>query len=207
MNKKIIITLLVTVLAAAALLTACSLNTNCCCSTIPGSASDRASSQPAASSKITVGAGVLSSFESTDIDNKLVDQSVFKGKKLTMVNMWATFCGPCIREMPELGELNKEYAGKGFQIIGIPVDVIDWEGKLSDEMVAAAKEIVSKTQADYLHILPSNSLIKAKLSEVSSVPETIFVDENGRQVGKSYIGSRSKEQWEKIINELLEQVA
>ena len=69
--------------------------------------------------------GVLSSFNTTDIDSNQVDESVFKGKKLTMINIWATYCGPCINEMPALGKISREYAGEGFQIIGIPVDGID----------------------------------------------------------------------------------
>lgn len=150
--------------------------------------------------------GVLSDFQSTDIDNNPVDASVFKDKKLTMVNIWATFCGPCIEEMPDLGELNKEYADQGFQIVGIPVDTMNQGGEISGEMVDTANEIIDQTKADYLHILPSDSLNDAKLSQVYSVPETIFVDENGNQVGESYIGSRSKGDWAKIIETLLKEV-
>lgn len=148
--------------------------------------------------------GILSNFETTDIDGNAVNQSVFKGKKLTMVNIWATFCGPCINEMPDLGELSEEYADKGFQIIGIPVDVVDYYGNIDASQVELAKDIIDKTGAVYLHILPSASLNQAKLSQVTSVPETIFVDENGNQVGESYIGSRSKAQWKSIVDGLME---
>lgn len=148
--------------------------------------------------------GILSGFESTDIDGNKVDASVFKGKKLTMVNIWATFCGPCINEMPDLGKINRDYADKGFQIIGIPVDVTDYYGNIDEMQVNLAKEIISETGADYLHIMPSASLNSAKLNQVTSVPETIFVDENGCQVGESYIGSRSEEQWLSIIDGLME---
>jgi len=54
-----------------------------------------------------------------------------------------------------------------------------------------------------MHILPSESLYNAKLYQVSSIPETIFVDKDGKQVGESYIGSRTKEQWKEIIDGLL----
>ncbi len=156
------------------------------------------------STQISDNSGILSTFSTTDIDGNTVDQSVFKGKKLTMVNIWATFCGPCINEMPDLGEINKEYADKGFQIIGIPVDVTDYYGNIDAGQIELAKEIIDETNADYLHIMPSASLNQAKLNQVTSVPETIFIDENGNQVGQSYIGSRSKEQWKEIINGLME---
>lgn len=148
--------------------------------------------------------GILSSFSTTDIDGNTVDQSVFKGKKLTMVNIWATFCGPCINEMPDLGEISEEYADKGFQIIGIPVDVTDYYGNIDVGQVELAKDIIDETNADYLHIMPSASLNQAKLNQVTSVPETIFIDENGNQVGQSYIGSRSKQQWKDIIDSFME---
>lgn len=148
--------------------------------------------------------GILSSFSTTDVDGNTIDQSVLKGKKLTMVNIWATFCGPCINEMPDLGELNKEYADKGFQIIGIPVDVTDYYGNIDAGQIELAKDIIDETNADYLHILPSASLNQAKLSQVTSVPETIFIDENGNQIGQSYIGSRSKQQWKEIVDGLME---
>ena len=154
--------------------------------------------------EITQNSGFLSDFTTTDIDGKTVNQSVFKGKKLTMVNIWATFCGPCINEMPDLGKISEDYADKGFQIIGIPVDVVDYYGNIDASQVELAKDIIDETGAVYLHILPSASLNQAKLSQVTSVPETIFVDENGNQVGESYIGSRSEEQWKEIIDGLME---
>ena len=138
------------------------------------------------------------------INGNVVDESVFKGKKITMINIWATFCGPCINEMPDLGKINRDYADKGFQIIGIPVDITDYYGNLDENQVSLAKEIIDETGADYLHIMPSVSLNSAKLSQVTSVPETIFVDENGCQIGESYIGSRSEEQWLQIIDGLME---
>lgn len=170
-----------------------------------GAKEDANAEEPEAGDE-TGGAGVFSSFESTDLDENPVDETVFQGKKLTMVNIWATFCGPCVEEMPDLAELNREYADQGFQVIGIPVDVMDYNGEIAGDMVETAEEIVEETGADYLHILPSTGLNEAKLNMVQSVPETIFVDENGKQVGESYIGARSKADWAKIIEELLGEV-
>lgn len=150
--------------------------------------------------------GILSDFNATDFDGNEISSEIFKGKKLTMVNIWATFCSPCIREMPELGELSHENSEKGVQIIGIPADITDSKGNVSEALFNTAKDIVKKTNADFTHIVPSPSLIKAKIGKVSSVPETIFVDENGKQIGKSYIGARSKSEWQKIIDNLLKEV-
>lgn len=148
---------------------------------------------------------VLTSFSATDIDGNVVDQSVLSGHKLTMVNIWATFCGPCIREMPDLGELSSAY-GEDFQIIGIVIDATDRNLQVLPEQKAKAKQIIAETGADYLHLLPSPTLNNAILSTVTSVPTTIFVDENGNQVGDIYIGSKAKAQWKTIIDSLLDSI-
>lgn len=150
--------------------------------------------------------GVLSAFTAFDIDGNTVDESILSGYKLTMVNIWGTFCSPCISEMPELGALNAEYADKGVQVIGIVIDVQDGSGTLIPDMVDFAKEIVDKTGADYLHILPSADLSIQMLYRVEAVPTTIFVDEFGRQVGEDYLGARSGDDWKLIVEELLTKV-
>ena len=58
-------------------------------------------------------------FEVTDLDGKKVDKSIFQEADVTMVNVWATFCNPCLEEMPYLAELSKEYDSKNVQIIGL----------------------------------------------------------------------------------------
>lgn len=94
--------------------------------------------------------GLMSSFAATDLDGQSVDQGIFSGYALTMVNVWATFCGPCIQEMPDLGELAAEYQDKGVRIVGLVSDVLDADGNLSKEQVETAREIVESTGANYL---------------------------------------------------------
>ncbi len=150
----------------------------------------------------------FSSFEALDLEMNAVDESIFVQHDLTMINIWATFCGPCLAEMPYLAELSLEYEDKGVQIIGIVADVQpDARGEYSEEMLKLAKELVQETGADYPHLLPGADLNEMKLYEVSAVPETIFVDREGNIVGKSYIGSRSKEDWAAILDSMLKEVA
>jgi rhodanese-related sulfurtransferase/peroxiredoxin len=151
--------------------------------------------------------GTLSSFTAYDLAGLPVDESVFSGHKLTMINIWATFCGPCLREMPELGQLAKTYADKGVQIIGIAVDVPQGsDGTFDAAQLATARELVAQTGADYLHLLPSADLVSAKLNTVSVVPDTLFVDAHGQIVGKEYEGSRDAAGWSAIIDSLLPEV-
>jgi rhodanese-related sulfurtransferase/thiol-disulfide isomerase/thioredoxin len=175
--------------------------------TVNAESASPAETAPAVSANAPSSAsGILSAFYATDIDGNFVDASVFEEYKLTMVNIWATFCGPCIQEMPELGKLNGAYRDKGFQIVGIVIDASDSTGAPIPEMVSLAKKLVSETGADYEHLLPSSDLNKLILGDISAVPTTIFVDAKGNQVGEQYVGSRSGEAWASIIDSLLETV-
>ncbi len=149
-------------------------------------------------------AGAYSSFETTDLAGNVITADVFADYKLTMINVWATYCGPCLKEMPELGELSREYQDKGLQIIGIPIDTLEQDGTWSKSQVANAASLASQTGADYLHILPSQDLINAGLSDIYAVPTTFFADSTGHVIGETYMGSKSKEDWEKIIDQTLQ---
>lgn len=150
-------------------------------------------------------AGVLSSFSTTDLDGNIVDQSVLADYDLTMVNVWATFCRPCIKEMPDLGELAQEYADENVQIIGLVSDVLNTDGTISEEQVQTARDIVEQTGADYLHLLPSADLFGV-LGQISAVPTTFFVDSEGEQVGYAVVSAQSKDKWAETIDAMLAEV-
>lgn len=153
-----------------------------------------------------IGEGIFSSFVTTDMNGIVVTQKVFEEHKVTMINLWGTFCSPCISEMPDLAELNKEYADQGFQVIGIPIDIVDQNMIKIDDKVKDARDIISSTGADFMHIVPSETLHEAYLKNVQSTPETIFVNKEGKIIGSSYYGAKSKAEWENIIKTLLESV-
>lgn len=149
--------------------------------------------------------GILSSFTAVDLDGNPVDQSVLQGPSLTMVNVWATYCGPCISEMPDLGKLAGTYGPRGVQIIGLVTDVQDAGGSVVASQVGLAKDIVSETGADYLHIIPGADMM-GLLQQITAVPTTFFVDASGKQVGGTYLGAKSGEEWAQIMDSLLEEV-
>lgn len=149
--------------------------------------------------------GILSQFSAQDLEGNELDQSMLQGHTLTMVNVWATFCTPCISEMPDLGTLAQEYEDQGVQIVGLVSDVIDMEGNLDPDQMELAREIVDSTSANYTHLVPSVDLY-GLLYQISTVPTTFFVDETGAQVGGTYIGAKDKDQWQEIIDQLLAEV-
>lgn len=145
----------------------------------------------------------LGLFTATDIDGNPVDQTLFADYKLTMINVWATYCSPCINEMPDLGRLHEDMAAEGVQIVGLVSDALDSSGNISQSQVDLARDIIEATGANYTHMLPSQDLISTVLWQVTAVPTTIFVDHTGELVGYAYAGSRSYDQWTAIIYDTL----
>ena len=143
----------------------------------------------------------LVSFQTKDIYGEDKNQDIFKDYSLTLVNVWGTFCGPCLKEMPYLGELQKEYEPKGVNIVGIVIDVQDENLQVIDKQIDLAKEIVKSTGADYTHMIISEDLIDSVLNQFDAIPASFFVDSDGNIVSEFYVGSRSKEDWINIIEE------
>lgn len=149
--------------------------------------------------------GIFQTMQMTDFDGNEVDKSLFEGHRLTMVNIWATFCNPCLSEMPELGELAAEYAKEegGVQIIGICTDITDLSGNATQEAVDGAKQIVEMTGAAYPHLIPNDEFMAFLMQEVPGVPTTFFVDENGEVIGDEVVGAKSKDAWQQEIESRL----
>lgn len=103
--------------------------------------------------------------------------------------------------MPGLGELPALYAPEDFQLIGIISDVTE---DADDAILQNAAELVEQTGAGYSHLLLNDSLYTALLTDVSAVPTTFFIDQNG-QILDTVIGAMERSAWEEKINALLEQ--
>ncbi len=139
-------------------------------------------------------------FTGQDIEGNEISSDIFSKSKLTMVNVWATYCNPCLSEMPELGELAGAYEEEEFQVIGIISDVMDTADQKTIDM---AKELITQTEADYPHLVLNESVYFALLTDVAVVPTTFFIDENG-VVLDTVLGAMNRSGWEEKINELLE---
>ena len=135
-------------------------------------------------------------FITTDLYGNEVSQKIFTESKLTVVNVWATYCGPCINEMPYLGELADEYDSAQVQIVGIPTDVY------TQEYLEYALALVDETGADYTHMLLSEELYNWGLSDIQYVPTTFFVNRDG-EIIDTVVGSMSKEDWKELIDNKL----
>lgn len=139
-------------------------------------------------------------FAGNDMEGNAVTSEIFSESRLTMINVWATYCSPCLNEMPELGELAQEYDKEDFQLIGIVSNVP--EGA-DEEKLELVEVLIEQTEADYPHLLLNESLNDGLLSGVSAVPTTFFVGQDGK-ILDTVVGARDKTAWKEIIDGILE---
>ena len=98
--------------------------------------------------------------------------SDYKGKPL-IINVWASWCGPCRAEMDSLEQLSKRYNGKQFNIIGISTD--DYRDR--------AETLIRQTSITFDNFLDSR-LVLEKMLGANTIPLTILVDKQGRVLNK-----------------------
>lgn len=152
------------------------------------------------------GVETVGSFSTKDVNGNTYTEDVFKEYDLTLVNVFATWCSPCVKEMPELEELRQEYEKKGIKV-GVVAVVLDAKTNkgTDEEAVKLAQTLAKKSGAKFPFLIPDEGNMNGRLTGIESVPESFFVDKNGNIVSDPYVGANSKEGWAKIVeNELAE---
>ena len=135
------------------------------------------------------------SFETTDLEGgEVKSNDLFKDSKITMINLWATWCGPCVKEMPDLAELSREYEKKGCRIIGICLD--------GAEEKEEAIQILKDNGVEYLNLIPPDNIYDILPS--SAIPTTYFVDSKGTILVNYPIKGAAIDKYPKILDDLLE---
>ena len=128
---------------------------------------------------------------------------VFKDYDLTLVNLFTTWCTPCVREIPELDLLDKQMADKKVNVIGVGLDTVDAVGNPAPDLVTTALELKFKTGAEYDFYIPDLELFGGRMKQVTAIPETFFVDSEGNIVGNTWMGARDLSAWTAIVEETL----
>jgi thiol-disulfide isomerase/thioredoxin len=126
----------------------------------------------------------LPDFTLGDLAGKPTSIRSWPGKSM-IVNFWATWCGPCRREIPLLRELQKQHGAEGFQIVGVAVDI-------REDVIKYAQEI----GIDYPVLIGEQDGLDAvnKFGQGSiGFPFTVFTDNQGRIV-LFHLGEIRKEQ-------------
>lgn len=142
------------------------------------------------------------SFDTEDLDGNSVNSEIFADYKLTVLNIWGTWCPPCVNELPELQETSQAYAEKNVQLIGVLQDSITNTMERDETIIANAKKLMETAGADYTVLLPDETFYNEILSQVQYFPTTLFIDEKGQLV---YAVERAMtfEEWSSTIDAVL----
>ena len=136
-------------------------------------------------------------------DVKSIDGNVFKPAdlkgKVLLLNMWATWCGPCREEMPHLVAMEDEFKAKDFKVIGLNID---------EETIEQIKPFAEKMKLNYELVWADESLYRGllKVSKFDGIPQSFLIDREGRLRGVFLGGSQKvirqmRENVEKVVNE------
>ena len=151
--------------------------------------------------------GTYTDVSSFEIDGKTYTEKVFSDYDLTLVNIFTTWCSPCVKEIPELQELYKEMKDKGVGVAGVVLDTTDEKGNQDEEAVKKAGILQEKTKAEYPFLIPDATMMNGRLQGISAFPETFFVDKDGNIVGDTYTGSHTLDEWKEIVEKELKNVS
>ena len=131
-------------------------------------------------------------FEMETPDGKPVKLSDYVGKgKVVLIDFWASWCGPCRREMPNLVEAYAQYKNKGFEIVGVSLD----------QSGEAWKDAIQKLNITW----PQMSDLKywncegAQLYAVSSIPHTVLIDGEGTIIARGLHGEGLQEKLAEVL--------
>ncbi len=155
----------------------------CGASPVPSAANEQETPAPEEIDDGDPGAAMLS-FNTQDLDGNTVSEEIFTEKALTVVNVWGTYCGPCIGEMPELGAWAASMDDR-VQLIGLVADINGVQDTQHQEL---ARMIMQVSDAHFVNLIP-NEEFYGLLTGLIGVPTTFFVDSTGAFVGDPIIGA------------------
>jgi thiol-disulfide isomerase/thioredoxin len=130
-------------------------------------------------------------FSLLDMEGNTVTNEIFVQNELTLVNVWATFCGPCINEMPELEAISREYKDTGVTVLGIVAD--------GGSAAPQAYEMLRRLDVSYVNLLPNSEFTDEFLSREDAVPYSLLVN-NESEVLEFVMGSRDGDTFRQMID-------
>ena len=125
-----------------------------------------------------------------NIENDTLTSKVYNNKKIVLINFWATWCPPCIKEIPLFNELYENYSDK-FEIVGVLFE--------KDKDISELKSFIEKYNIKFPITIGDENFRMAKaFNDVRKVPESYLYSKDGNFI-KSYIGEVDKEDLEDYI--------
>ena len=135
-------------------------------------------------------------FTAKTVSGEDISSDLFKESKLTVVNVWGSWCGPCVQEIPELQKLYESMKDKDVNVIGLAQD--------AGTDLDADKEIIDKNKVTYQNIVPEGATEDFVMS-LMAFPTTFFVDSDRNIVGVIQ-GGRNLEAFTAAVEGVLEKL-
>ena len=142
--------------------------------------------------------GKVVHFDTVDVDGKPISsEELFAANKITMINVWGTWCPNCLNEMNELAQMHLRLKEKGCGIVGLDSERAEW----SAETAQLVRDTLSSFGITYPNVLcPAKDPVLGQA--VTAYPCTIFVDSQGKILTYPILGAMVSE-YEKIVDMLL----
>lgn len=135
-------------------------------------------------------------FTAKTVSGEDISSDLFKDSKLTVVNVWGSWCDPCVQEIPELQKLYESMKDKDVNVIGLAQD--------AGTDLDAVKEIIDKNKVTYQNIVPEGATEDFVMS-IMAFPTTFFVDSDRNIVGVIQ-GGRNLEAFTAAVEGVLEKL-
>lgn len=140
--------------------------------------------------------GILQSFSAKTLDGGTFTHEDFIEKDVTIINFWATFCGPCLAEMPDIAEFEKSLPDN-VQLITACLD--------GERDIEGVESILSDAGYEGITLLGGDGDFEQVRGEIMYIPTTIIVDQNGNMLGDAIVGGQAdlEETYRTAINNAL----
>ena len=132
-------------------------------------------------------------FSAKTVSGEEISSDLFKDSKLTVVNVWGSWCGPCVQEIPELQKLYESMKEKDVNVIGLAQD--------AGTDLDSVKEIIDKNKVTYQNIVPEG-VTEDFVMSLMAFPTTFFVDSDRNVVGVIQ-GARNLEAFTSAVESVL----
>lgn len=146
------------------------------------------------------GVANVGKFTTQDIFGNSCTQDIFSDYDISLVNVFATWCSPCVEEIPELEQLRQSCAEKGIKL-GVVAVVLDAKtaSGVDEQALELARTLYERSGAQFPFLIADDGDMNGRLVGIASVPESFFVDSNGNIVSDPYVGARSADDWADIV--------